>query len=76
MSGEGVVVAFAVPRRVGTAVLRNRVRRRLRAAVREIGAQVPEGRYVIGADGRAATTPFPVLVDTLRSLMNAEGNNR
>lgn len=68
------MVAFAVPRRVGTAVLRNRVRRRLRAAVRTIGAEVPEGRYLIGADQRAAAVPFPALVDTLRSLMTAESD--
>jgi ribonuclease P protein component len=51
-----VRVAFAVPRRVGKAVVRNRVRRRLRAVFAEAGAdRVPAGAYLVavrpGADG-------------------------
>jgi ribonuclease P protein component len=51
LPGEGGVrVAYAVGRRVGPAVVRNRVRRRLRAAVRELGCSEPglaEGAYLI-----------------------------
>jgi ribonuclease P protein component len=48
-------VAFAVPRRVGKAVVRNRVRRRLRAIFAEAGTDVvPAGAYLVavrpGAD--------------------------
>jgi len=46
-SGEiGLGVAFAIPRRVGTAVVRNRVRRRIRGALDECartGGPVPDG---------------------------------
>jgi ribonuclease P protein component len=42
---DGVRVAFAVGRHVGTAVVRNRVRRRLRAAVHEL-APAP-GLYLL-----------------------------
>lgn len=41
--------AYAVPRRVGTAVERNAWRRRLRAVVREAIGDVPAGTYLIGA---------------------------
>jgi ribonuclease P protein component len=44
----GVRVAFALPRKVGTAVERNRVRRRLRAAIGPLESQVPAGWYLIG----------------------------
>ncbi|MGC8499131.1 MAG: ribonuclease P protein component [Acidimicrobiales bacterium] len=45
-----VAVAFAVGRRVGSAVARNRIRRRLRAALRELEATMPEGLYLIKCD--------------------------
>lgn len=45
---EPARVAFAVGRRVGSAVERNRVRRRLRALVRETSVPVPPGAYLIG----------------------------
>ena len=35
-------IAFAVPRRIGTAVVRNRIRRRLRAVFHNILKEVPE----------------------------------
>lgn len=40
--------AYSVPRRVGTAVDRNRYRRRLRAVVFEAAPHVPPGAYLIG----------------------------
>lgn len=43
---DGVRVAFAIPRRAGTAVQRNRFRRRVREAVRL--SRVPPGAYLIG----------------------------
>jgi ribonuclease P protein component len=44
-----VRLAFAVPRRVGNAVVRNRVRRRLRASFRELvrAGQAPAGAYLV-----------------------------
>ena len=41
-------VAFALPRKLGTAVERNRLRRRLRVVVAEATAFVPAGRYLVG----------------------------
>ena len=40
--------AYSVPRRVGTAVDRNRYRRRLRAVAFEAAPHVPPGAYLIG----------------------------
>ena len=44
-----MAVAFAVPRRVGTAVQRNAVRRRLRAVLRDLDGQrrLPDGWYLV-----------------------------
>jgi ribonuclease P protein component len=64
-------VAFALPRRVGSAVLRNRVRRRLRAAlvVAEREGRLPAGAYLVSAEAEAATRPFPILTDDVRSAV-------
>ena len=45
-----VAVAFAVGRRVGSAVARNRIRRRLRAVLQELEGTMPEGLYLIKCD--------------------------
>lgn len=55
-------VAYAVSRRVGGAVARNRVRRRLRAAVRaHADALDPSGSYLFGAGREVLTMPFDAL---------------
>ena len=58
---------FAVGKPVGGAVVRNRVRRRLRSALRELQAadRVPNGTYLIGASAEAATLPWDELVASL-----------
>ena len=53
-------VAYAIGRDAGTAVLRNRLRRRLRAAMRELAA--PAGAYLVRAEPSAAALPFGELV--------------
>jgi ribonuclease P protein component len=52
-------VAFAVSRAVGGAVDRNRVRRRLRAIVRE--SDLAPGAYLVGVSPAAAGLPFEEL---------------
>ena len=54
-------VAFAVPRKVGTAVERNRCRRRLRAVVAEATASIPAGTYLVGIDQGVRDLPFQEL---------------
>ncbi len=40
-------MAYAIHRRVGTAVVRNRVRRRARAVIGELASSLPIGAYVV-----------------------------
>jgi ribonuclease P protein component len=54
-------VAFAVPRKVGTAVERNRCRRRLRAVVAETTASIPAGTYLVAIDQGVRDFPFQEL---------------
>lgn len=72
--GDRCVVAFAIGRRTGTAVVRNRIRRRLRAALGELLAAgaVPAGAMVISAGAPVARAPFPaVRRDLERALVRA-----
>ena len=75
---EGMArVGFTVTRKVGNAVVRNRVRRRLKAA---LGAAAPleaaaDCDYVLMARREALARPFAVLVDDLRAAFRAVGRN-
>jgi len=63
-------VAYAVGRRVGGAVARNRVRRRLRAVVAaEAAALAPDHVYLVGAGPAAAKTPYRELCNTFRAIV-------
>jgi ribonuclease P protein component len=67
-------VAYGVGRAVGGAVDRNRVRRRLRAAVAECEADlVPGAAYLVSAGRGVLTMPFGQLVDSLRHALEASG---
>ena len=59
--------AFAVGRTVGGAVLRNRIRRRLRAALRELRTsdRLPAGTYLVGGSAALAELPWSDLVEQL-----------
>ncbi|MFM7062722.1 MAG: ribonuclease P protein component [Actinomycetes bacterium] len=64
-SAERAAVAFALPRRVGSAVTRNRVRRRLRAACRELTlrGEFPVGSYLFTVRGDCTVIGFITLRD-------------
>lgn len=69
-----LLVAFAIGRRTGTAVVRNRIRRRLRAALDEMARteQIPGGAAIVSAGPSAATAPFAtVRRDLARALDSA-----
>jgi ribonuclease P protein component len=46
-SWSGAEVAYAINRRVGIAVVRNRLRRRLKAIMAEMAPSLPTGAYVV-----------------------------
>ena len=60
-------VGFTVSKKVGTAVERNRVRRRLREIVRGASDATPQGRdYVLVGRRAGLSAPFAVLVDDFK----------
>jgi len=66
-------VAFAIGRAIGPAVVRNRLRRRLRALLND--ADLPPGLYLVGASPRVNELTFDRLaavVDRLGSRVVAE----
>jgi ribonuclease P protein component len=68
----GPEVGFTVSRRVGNAVTRNRVRRRLRAAFREAGPAVrADSAYLVGATPAAARASFDDLRRALGDCLRA-----
>ena len=71
-SPTGVRVAFAIGREVGTAVVRNRTRRRLRSVMAEMalsGGDLPAGDYLIRVDPAGASANSSELRETLFNLV-------
>lgn len=58
---DGRQVAFAVSKRCGGAVVRNRIRRRLRSAATELAITFPAGAYLVRTDPEAATASYEEL---------------
>jgi ribonuclease P protein component len=65
-------VAFAIGKATGGAVLRNRVRRRLRAALREllVAERLPAGTYLLGATASVAQIPWSELISGLSAAID------
>ena len=64
---QGPRFGFTVTRQIGHAVERNRIRRRLKAAVKDVGLRQARSGfdYVLIARRPALTSPFSVLADDL-----------
>ena len=61
---------FTITKKIGNAVVRNRIRRRLRAALQEIaGSAHPASDYVIVARTAAAEQTFATLVEDLKRAL-------
>lgn len=61
---------------VGNAVVRNRLRRRLRSAVARAEPELAAGgAYLVSARREALTMPFDALVETLTALFRAAGGH-
>ena len=63
-------VAYSVGRKVGTAVVRNQLRRRLRAIVADRAAHLAPGAYLISAGPRAAGLSFGDLRSTVDGVFD------
>ncbi len=61
-------VGYAIGKRAGGAVERNRIRRRLRAAVATATTPLTSGFYLISADPSAADAAFSELVDAVETV--------
>ena len=70
--GHGVKVGFSVSRKVGNAVVRNRIRRRLRECFRPLLGDVKPGLYVIVARPSAAKATFQSLQRDVRYLLKKQ----
>ena len=66
-------VAFAVGKAAGGAVGRNRIRRRLRAGLRELQGtgRLPQGTYLVSARPEAAQMPWPELIAAIDGAVRA-----
>ena len=64
-------VAFALPRALGSAVVRNRLRRRMRSILRELEPLLPGGMLLIGAQPSSTELTFAALRTELTLLLQA-----
>ncbi|MGE3618864.1 MAG: ribonuclease P protein component [Acidimicrobiia bacterium] len=66
-------VAFAIPRRSGGAVVRNRIRRRLRAACAALrrDGRLAAGTYLLVGEGELARLPWVELVELVERTTRA-----
>jgi ribonuclease P protein component len=64
---------FVVGKAAGGAVVRNRIKRRLRAGLRELqaGDRLPLGTYLVAAGPEAASMPWSALVSELTEAVTA-----
>ena len=68
-------MAFSIPKRVGKAVVRNRLRRQLREAARRY-INLQAGAYLVRAQPQAAGLDFPALLAHLESAATAATRSR
>jgi ribonuclease P protein component len=70
-SDDRARVAYAIGRKVGGAVVRNRLRRRLRAVVAQLGPELPPGACLVSATPEAALLSFGELQAIMSEAVQA-----
>ena len=74
-SAEGARLGLTVPRKIGGAVVRNRIKRRLREAFRHRSAEFgPQWDIVINPRRAALMAPFPEIERALRKVIEKCGH--
>lgn len=69
-AGQGFAqVGYAIGRQYGNAVRRNRLRRRLRAVVRELAPEISPGSYLLRPDPTTGALSHHELTRTIRAAM-------
>ncbi len=77
LDGAGVPqVAYAVGKRVGGAVVRNRLRRRLRAVVADTVGSLAPGAYLVAAGREAVGLPYEDLKAQVTAAMTSASRDR
>jgi ribonuclease P protein component len=64
-------IAFAISRKVGSATVRNQLRRRLRDSARRLDPPLMPGDYLLSASPEAADSPYGQLDGHLRHAVDA-----
>ena len=73
VKGPKLLVGFSVSKKIGNAVTRNKVKRRLREAFRAELPRLRKGLYVVTAREPAAKAAFASLYQSLRYLLRKQG---
>lgn len=70
---SSVAVAYAISRKVGNAVVRNRIRRRLRALVDQLDPQPKPGKYLIRCGNETRDLSYDELQYHLNEALQRAG---